>query len=53
MKHVYRQFLRLAGVALAFTGMMTIAVAQTYPTRPITIIVPFAPRNRCARPHHS
>ena len=43
MKPARRQLLRLmAGVAV-LPAAQRIAKAQTYPTRPITIIVPFAP----------
>ena len=46
MKPARRQLLRLmAGVAV-LPAAQRIAKAQTYPTRPITIIVPFAPRRR-------
>jgi tripartite-type tricarboxylate transporter receptor subunit TctC len=37
-----RQFLQLAGVAPALLSVSRIAEAQTYPTRPVTMIVPFA-----------
>ena len=37
-----RQFLHLAAGAAALLAMPKIASAQAYPTRPITIIVPFA-----------
>jgi tripartite-type tricarboxylate transporter receptor subunit TctC len=36
-----RQFLRLAAGAAALPAMPRLAKAQTYPSRPITIIVPF------------
>jgi tripartite-type tricarboxylate transporter receptor subunit TctC len=38
-----RQFLHLAGGAAALPAVSRIAWAQTYPTQPITIVVPFAP----------
>ena len=38
-----RQFLHLAAGAASLPAMSRIAEAQTYPTRPITMIVPFAP----------
>jgi tripartite-type tricarboxylate transporter receptor subunit TctC len=41
MKLVRRQFLRLAGAAVAAPAFSRIAVAQAYPTRPITMVVPF------------
>src|SRR5215469_1529715 len=37
-----RQFLRLAAGAAALTTPSWVARAETYPSRPITIIVPFA-----------
>jgi tripartite-type tricarboxylate transporter receptor subunit TctC len=37
-----RQFLHLAAGSVALPAVSQIARAQTYPTRPITIIVPFA-----------
>ena len=42
MKLPRRQFLRLAAVAAALSAVPSFAWAQTYPTRPITLIVPFA-----------
>lgn len=36
-----RQFLHLAAGATAFSSMPRTAIAQTYPSRPITMIVPF------------
>jgi len=38
-----RQFLRMVGVAAALPSVSRIAYAQTYPTRPITLVVPIAP----------
>jgi tripartite-type tricarboxylate transporter receptor subunit TctC len=38
-----RRFLRLATVAAALCALPPFAWAQTYPARPVTIIVPFAP----------
>src|ERR1700722_12524040 len=38
-----RQFLRMAGVAVALPCVSRIGYAQTYPTRPITLVVPIAP----------
>ena len=43
MKLPRRQFLHLAAGAAALPAMSRIAWAQAYPTRPITMIVPFAP----------
>jgi len=43
MKLARRQFLHLAAGAAALPAVSRIASAQTYPTRPITIIVPYAP----------
>ena len=37
-----RRFLHLASSAIALQAVPRIARAQTYPTRPITMIVPFA-----------
>jgi tripartite-type tricarboxylate transporter receptor subunit TctC len=42
MKRPRRQFLRLAAGAAVLPAVSRIASAQTYPTRPITMIVPFA-----------
>jgi tripartite-type tricarboxylate transporter receptor subunit TctC len=38
-----RQFLRMVGAAAALPCVSRIAYAQTYPTRPITLVVPIAP----------
>jgi tripartite-type tricarboxylate transporter receptor subunit TctC len=43
VKHPRRQFLHLAACAAAFPTLSRSARAQTYPARPITLIVPFAP----------
>jgi tripartite-type tricarboxylate transporter receptor subunit TctC len=43
MKLPRRQFLHLAAGAGALSAMSRIARAQAYPTRPITIVVPFPP----------
>jgi tripartite-type tricarboxylate transporter receptor subunit TctC len=37
-----RQFLHLAAGAAALPAVSRIAGAQTYPTRPVTVVVPFA-----------
>jgi tripartite-type tricarboxylate transporter receptor subunit TctC len=42
MKLRRRQFLRLAAGAAALPAVSRIANAQAYPTRPITMIVPYA-----------
>jgi len=43
MKIERRQFLHLAAGAVALPAVSRIAWAQTYPTRSITMVVPFAP----------
>jgi tripartite-type tricarboxylate transporter receptor subunit TctC len=42
MKFPRRQFLQLSAGTAALTALPRIASAQTYPARPVTIIVPFA-----------
>jgi Tripartite tricarboxylate transporter family receptor len=42
MKLLCRKFLHLAAGAAAVTAFVRIARAQTYPTRPITMIVPYS-----------
>src|SRR5262249_18940386 len=42
MKLPRRQFLHLAAGAAALSAMTRLARAQAYPTRPVTIVVPFA-----------
>ena len=43
MKPHRRQFLHLAAGTAAFPAVSRIATAQTYPTRPIRLVLPFAP----------
>jgi tripartite-type tricarboxylate transporter receptor subunit TctC len=43
MKLPRRQFLHLAAGTAAFPAVSRVARAQTYPTRPVRLIVPFAP----------
>ena len=38
-----RKFVQLAGAVVAASAFSRVATAQTYPTHPITMIVPFAP----------
>src|SRR5277367_1937929 len=42
MKHPRREFLRLAAGSAVLAAVPRIALAQTYPTRPITMNVPYA-----------
>jgi tripartite-type tricarboxylate transporter receptor subunit TctC len=42
MKLARRQFLHLAAGATAWAGVSPVARAQAYPSRPITMVVPFA-----------
>jgi tripartite-type tricarboxylate transporter receptor subunit TctC len=42
MKFQRRRFLHLAAGAVALPAVSRVARAQTYPSRPITMIVPFA-----------
>ena len=43
MKMLRRQFLHLAAGAAALPALSGIATAQTYPTRPVHVVVGFAP----------
>ena len=43
MKLPRRKFLQFAGAAAVAPAFSRVATAQTYPSRPITMIVPFAP----------
>ena len=43
MKIIRRRFLKLTAGAAALPAVSRVAWAQTYPTRPITMIVPFPP----------
>jgi tripartite-type tricarboxylate transporter receptor subunit TctC len=43
MKLPRRNFLHLAAAAAALPAVARIAWAQAYPTRPVRLIVPFAP----------
>jgi len=42
MKPARRKFLHLAAGVVALPAVSRVAIAQTYPTRPITMIVPYA-----------
>ena len=42
-QHPRRLFLTLAAGAAALPAGLRIAMAQTYPARPITMVVPYAP----------
>jgi tripartite-type tricarboxylate transporter receptor subunit TctC len=42
MRFARRKFLRLAGASVIAPAFSRVATAQTYPIRPITMIVPFS-----------
>jgi tripartite-type tricarboxylate transporter receptor subunit TctC len=43
MRHIVRQFCRVALLSFILGGTASIALAQAYPNKPIKLIVPFAP----------
>src|SRR3974390_379286 len=43
MNPLRRRFLRLGACAAALTAVSQTAPAQNYPSRPVTMVVPFAP----------
>src|SRR5262245_44129281 len=43
MKHARRRFLRLAAASAALPAAARFAFAQTYPNRPVRLVVPFGP----------
>jgi tripartite-type tricarboxylate transporter receptor subunit TctC len=43
MKHLHRRFLHVAVALAGVAASVSAASAQTYPTRPITLVVPVAP----------
>jgi tripartite-type tricarboxylate transporter receptor subunit TctC len=43
MKIQRRQFLHLAAGAVALPGLSRVATAQTYPARPVRLIVAYVP----------
>src|ERR1700733_16299355 len=42
MKHSRRRFLHIAASTVAMPAISRVAAGQTYPSRPVTLIVPFA-----------
>jgi tripartite-type tricarboxylate transporter receptor subunit TctC len=56
MKLPRRNFLHLAAGAAVLAAVLPFAWAQTYPTRPVTIVVPYpagGPRHACAHPRRA
>jgi hypothetical protein len=49
MKLPRRQFLHLAAGAAALPAVSRTALAETYPARPVRVIVPFAPAGHRSR----
>ncbi len=50
MKLPRRRFLRLAGAAAALPAVSRLARAQTYPTRPVRMIIGYPPAARPTSP---